>query len=122
MNHKHEYLLEVFDEKDIPFPFNEKDYPKFDKRDTYNLNDTIACWLYERLRFFQEHTIINLDYHKFNIDGEELTQRQCIQKMVDDCKVIMLGDIWDDESFNQMEVAKYDLFKILGEVYWAMWW
>ena len=122
MEHKHEYLLEVFDEKDIPFPFNQEGYSEFDARDTYDLFDTITCWLYERLRYFQEHTIINLDYHKFNIDGEELTQRQCIQRMVDDCKVIMLGNILDDESFNQMEIAKYDLFKILGEVFWAMWW
>ena len=122
MEHKHEYLLEVFDEKDIPFPFNQEGYSEFDARDTYDLFYTTTCWLYERLRYFQEHTIINLDYHKFNIDGEELTQRQCIQRMVDDCKVIMLGNIWDDESFNQMGIAKYDLFKILGEVFWAMWW
>jgi hypothetical protein len=120
MEHKHKYLLEVFDEKDIPFPFNAAEYPQFDGRDTYNLDFTLVCWLYERLRFFQEETCIKLDCHKFDIDGEILTQAQCIQRMIDDCKVIMTGDIWTDEE--TMTPAKDDLFKVLSEVYWAMWW
>lgn len=122
MEHKHEYLLEVFGEKNIPFPFNQEDYCEFDSRDTYSLDHTLVCWLYERLRYFQEGTIINLDYHKFDIDGEELTQAQCIQRMIDDCKVIMVGDLWKDEDSKKMEVAKDDLFKVLSKVYWAMWW
>lgn len=118
----HKYLLEVFDEKYIPFPFNQLDYAPFDGRDTYNLDFTIVCWLYERFRFFQEESCIDLDYHKFDIDGEELTQGQCIQRMIDDCKIIMLGDIWNDEEGKKMTVAKDDLFKVLSKVYWAMWW
>lgn len=120
MNHK--YLLEVFPEDEIPFPFNQEGYSEFDKRDTYSLFYTLACWLYERLRFFQEGTCIDLNFWKFNIDGEELTQAQCIQRMIDDCKIIMLGNDWDNDEFEKMNAAKDDLFMILSKVFWAMWW
>ena len=76
MEHKHKYLLEVFDENEMPFPVNQSDYADFDERDTFDLKYTLVCWLYERLRFFQEGTCIDLNFHKFDIDGEELTQAQ----------------------------------------------
>lgn len=122
MEHKHKYLLEVFDENEMPFPVNQSGYADFDERDTFNLEYTLVCWLYERLRFFQEGTCIDLNFHKFDIDGEELTQAQCIQRMIDDCKIIMVGNDWDDGEFKKMDAAKDDLLKVLGKVYWAMWW
>ena len=79
MDKSHEYLLEVFDEDHIPFPYSEEDYAAFDRRDTYNLDDTFACWLYERLRYFQDNACIDLTYHTFEIDGVVLNQEQCIQ-------------------------------------------
>lgn len=120
MNSSHEYLLEVFDEDHIPFPYSEKDYAAFDGRDTYNLDETFACWLYERLRYFQDNACIDLTYHTFDIDGVVLNQEQCIQRMIDDCKIIMTGDIMDDHEL--MEDAKNDLFNVFSKVYWAMWW
>lgn len=118
----HKYLLEVFSENEIPFPFNQKSYSKFDERDTYSLNFTLVCWLYERLRFFQEGTCIDLNFWKFNINGEALTQAQCIQRMINDCKILMTGDDYKEEDINKMNVAKDDLFMVLNKVYWVMWW
>ena len=120
MNHK--YLLEVFSEDKIPFPFNQESYSDFDERDTYSLDSTLVCWLYERLRFFQEKAskMVDFDFHTFDIDGKTLTQTQCIQRMIDDCKVIMTGDEFEDQV--EMNAAKDDLFKVLSKVYWYMWW
>ena len=120
MDSSHKYLLEVFDEDHIPFPYSEEDYAAFDRRDTYNLDDTFACWLYERLRCFQDDACIDLTYHTFEIDGAVLNQEQCIQRMIDDCKVIMTCDIMDDNEL--MEDAKNDLFNVFSKVFWAMWW
>ena len=118
----HKYLLEVFSENEIPFPFNQENYSKFDERDTYSLNFTLVCWLYDRLRFFQEGTCIDLNFWKFNINGKALTQAQCIQRMIDDCKILMTGDDYKEEDVEKMNVAKDDLFEVLNKVYWAMWW
>lgn len=119
---KHKYLRELFPDGSIPFPYGEKDYPDFDPRDTFSMEYTLAAWLYERLRYFQsdEHVCIDLNYHTFDIDGEELTQLQCIDRMIEDCKIILTSD--DFTEFDKMEAAKNDLFMVLSKVYWAMWW
>ena len=120
---KHKYIRELFPDR-LPFPYDEEDYNEFDERDTFNLDNTLILWLYERLRYFQDHAskVVNFDYHKFEIDGEELTQRQCIDRMVEDCKAIMTELNADEEDFKAADVAKDDLFKVLSKVYWAMWW
>lgn len=119
---KHKYLHELFPDGGIPFPYDEEDYPDFDKRDTYNMDLTLIAWLYERLRYFQDKIsqIVDLTFHKFEVDGMELTQRECIDRMVADCAIILLGDSIKD--FEEMNAAKDDLLKVLSEVYWAMWW
>lgn len=121
---KHKYLHELFPDGNLPFPYREEDYHDFDKRDTYNLDDSLVSWLYECLRYFQDHAakIIDFNYRKFNIDGEELTQLQCINRMVDDCAVILKTSSYDREHADKLDAAKNDLFKVLSKVYWAMWW
>lgn len=121
---KHKYLQELNAHPDQLFPFLEKDYPDMDVRDTWNMDGTLILWLYERLRFFQEEVsqMIDLDFddHKFVIDGKELTQRQCIDRMVEDCKILIVSD--DFEEYEKMVEAKDDLFKIWSVVHFAMWW
>jgi hypothetical protein len=119
LNHK--YLYELFpDVERVPFPFGEEDYAPFDERDTFSMDMTLIAWLYERLRYFQDEVSqrIDLTYHKFAIDGEEFTQRECIDRMVKYCKTILL----EDDVTEKTLCATEDLFKILSKVYWAMWW
>ena len=121
---KHKYIRELFPDY-IPFPYSEEDYHEFDERDTFNLDDSLLMWLYERLRFFQDEAskIVVMDdpeHCTYDIDGEKLTQMQCIDRMVEDCKVALLSD--DFHEREQMDAAMRDLFKVLSEVYWAMWW
>ena len=70
----------------------------------------------------QDETCVDLNYHRFDIDGEELTQMQCIDRMIEDCVVMLKGNLWEDEEHDKMDAAKDDLFKVLSKVYWAMWW
>lgn len=129
---KHKYLRELFPDGDLPFPYGEEDYHDFDERDTFNLNGVLIAWLYERLRYFHDdpHVCVDLTFHKFDIDGEELTQLQCIERMIEDCKTILLYDcsVFDDykeenEYFESIvDPAKNDLLMVLSKVYWAMWW
>lgn len=119
---KHEYLHELFPDGKLLFPYSEEDYHDFDTRDTFNMNHTLIMWLYQCLRFFEEEAskVVNFNFHKFDIDGEELTQMQCIHRMVDDCTVIIKSD--EFEEMEKIDAAKDDLFKVLSKVYWAMWW
>ena len=119
---KHKYLHELFPNGDITYPYSEEDCADFDVRETYDMARTLIAWLYEHLRYFQEKAsqIINFEFYEFEINGEELTQIQCIDRMVEDCKIILTSDDWNE--FDKMEAAKNDLFDILSKVYWAMWW
>lgn len=130
---KHKYLRELFADDNIPFPYGERDYHGFDARDTFNMDNTLVMWLYENLRYFQDEAskIIDFDNHEqvYDIDGKELTQRQCIDRMVLDCAIILdnSNDITESieeemHYFNEKDAAKDDLFKVLSKVYWAMWW
>ena len=121
---KHKYIHELFPNR-LPFPYNEEDYGEFDDRDTFNLDASLLMWLYERLRYFQDKVSKNIvmdnpEHRTFEIDGERLTQLQCIDRMVEDCKVALLSD--DFTERDQMDTAMRDLFKVLAEVYWCMWW
>lgn len=121
---KHEYLRELFPEGNLPFPYREGDYHDFDRRDTFNMDETLAAWLYEGLRYFQDEAskVVDFEFHTFDIDGEEFTQMQCIDRMIEDCVVMLKGNLWEDEEHDKMDAAKDDLFKVLSKVYWAMWW
>lgn len=121
---KHKYLQELYPKNELPFPFGEKGYAEFDERDTFNLDFTLAAWLYERLKYFQDEAskVIDFGHYRFDVDGEELTQIECINRMIEDCKIIILGDTFLEDDFKKMNKAKDDLFKILSKVYWTMWW
>lgn len=119
---KHKYLRELFLDDKLPFPFGEEDYHDFDERDTFSMDYTLIAWIYECLRFFKEETPIDLTYHIFNIDDEELTQIQCIDGMIEDCKIVLLNNGTFGSQFAKVDAAKDDLFKVLSKVYWAMWW
>ena len=121
---KHKYICELFPGR-LPFPYNEEDYGEFDDRDTFNLDASLLMWLYERFRYFQDKVSKNIvmddpEHRTFEIDGKRLTQLQCIDRMVEDCKVALLSDDFDERD--KMDAAMRDLFKILAEVYWCMWW
>ena len=136
---KHKYLRELFPDGGLPFPYGEDDCADFDERDTFNLDGTMIAWLYERLRYFQDEASQIIDFEqplamwgeKVLIDGEETTQLKCIDRMVEDCKTILLygegigfDNYKEEEKYFQsvVEPAKNDLFMVLSKVYRAMWW
>ena len=134
--YKHKYLAEL--EAKYPdlgqlYPFHEPDDKHltagleeygFDVRETFNLWVVLAMWLYERLRYFLEvgGSVINLTYHKFEIDGEKLTLQECVERMIKDCEIMIVKNEWITEDVEEMNVAREDLFKVLNKVYWALWW
>ena len=126
---KHKYLREIFPDS-VPFPYDEEDYHGFDARDTFNMDYTLIMWLYERLRYFQDkvsETIKMTDkLYMFGtevlIDDKETTLKECVDRMVKDCKIILLALDGIAENYAVAEVAKNDLFKVLSKAYWAMWW
>ena len=139
-------LVEKFYIDDNAYPFSLEDYPivdeehGFDLRETYALDQTMLVWFYRRLRYYLSQKVVDLDFHKFDIDGEVLTEKQCIERMMDDILVYLYDflDFVDETEFMRMEAntlvkkameesdakinAAKDFGKILGIVLPTLWW
>lgn len=95
----------------------------FDERETWALDHAFYCWLYERLKMYVERAskIVKLDFHKFEYEGEELTQQECIDRMMYGCEVYFAQeDEWDISEEDRKVIS--DIAKIWAIVLPAMWW
>ena len=123
---KFEYNHKKFfkDIKQEVYPFYEKGYHKLDVRDTYNMDDYMIASLYEHMKLYKKVTCVNLDYHVFIIDGVQLTQGECIDRIIDDCKFILNNRncLNTDEEQKEIDSKMRDALKVLAEIFWCMWW
>ena len=122
----HKYIKEITKLEETPYGWDEDSNRAskwreerriygFDERETWSLDYTFFCWLYERLLMFKEVNHISLDFHTFNINGKELTHGQCIDKMIDNCKEIILTD----DELPDLRNETLDIWKTCIN---AMWW
>lgn len=87
----------------------------FDEREVWNLDCTFFCWLYERLTMYKETACVDLNFHTFDVNGEILTQKECIDKMIENCKTIITKDM--DDNFE----LKKEVLAIWSKCIFAMW-
>lgn len=92
----------------------------FDDRETWNLDFVFYLWLYERLKMFLDVTVIDLDFHRFEYNGKEYTQRQMIDMMIERLEFCFSKEY---NSFNAEHVDYVlEIGKIWATVLPAMWW
>lgn len=98
----------------------QRDTYGFDERETWSLDYSFHLWLYERLKMFVEACCVNLDHHKFDYKGEEFTQRQMIDMMLERLEFSFKPDYndFDDKQFQYV----HEIGEIWAEVLPAMWW
>lgn len=128
--------------------FREKEYKKYyeevgvNPADTWNLSTTAMMWLYERLVEYRKQTegIINLEFHTFEVDGIDYTQKQLLDDLIEIAECILCepkniaieSEVWnrlvnnkywhersDDNFINDLEAR---FWKIWSIVFPAMWW
>ena len=93
----------------------------FDNRETWCLDRILAEWMYSRFMMYKEVTIVNLDYHKYNIDGKEWTQRECIDKIIENTKFYLCNETYAPDSTEVYEKLS-EAIKIMSKVIFDMWW
>ena len=83
---------------------------------------TFYCWLYERLKMFLDVNCIDLTFHKFEFEGETLTQQECIDRMLTGCATYFnCEDYRWDATEEEVKIIE-DVAKIWALVLPAMWW
>ena len=95
----------------------------FRVEETFALNWTYATWLYSHIKAYIEigGKVVNLRYHKFTIDGVELTQYECCKKIIsllDEYFSLADDEDWTHDGVEQLQAAT-NIFSIILP---AMWW
>lgn len=93
----------------------------FDDRETWSLDFAFYCWLYERLKMYLEVNFVDLTFHKFEYEGEELTQEECINRMLKGCEMYFKHEDSWNISEEEWKIIS-DVTKIWAIVWPAMWW
>ena len=93
----------------------------FDSRETWSLDSTFYIWLYERLMMFKEKAskVVDLTFHKFEYKGETLTQIECIDRMIEGCKLFIEDPDTQDEEKRKKINSVCEIWAIVIP---AMWW
>ena len=118
---EHPSHLGIVDSKRHKKWFQERRLYGFDSRETYSLNYTFYVWLYEHLMMYKEKAIevIDLEYHTIVFNGENLTQLECIDKMLEGCRLY----IKDCESTDKEVQRKIkEVVEIWSIILPYMWW
>lgn len=128
INMAHKYIKEIVDLEKTPYGWSEntgrdskwreeRRIYGFDERETWSLDTTFFYWLYERLMMYKEIDFIDMDAPQFNVNGVTMTQRECIDKMISNCKEIILY-----EGIDLQKELKYEVLDIWKECLFSMWW
>lgn len=109
----------------------EKDWVKIEAEtgvfdpDCWCFYDSFAKYLYSNLCHYLKTAskMIDLDYHKFTINGKEYTQRQAIKRMIEHLEIFIKNDdILTEEEWKKADKAMRKAMEIWVEIYPAMWW
>lgn len=100
-----------------------KKYGGWDERVTWNLNTFMTEQIYIWLKMYYKYAAINLDFHKFIIDGKQLNERECILRIIDDIEYwLKNNECFDQEKEKKAEAKIFDAYKTIGIIFPVLWW
>lgn len=94
----------------------------FASYETWCMNFHFYGWLYERLKMFVEVSCIDLNYHKFEFNGQEYTHKEMIDKMIYGCELAFAQEYDFKRLTEEEEQIVEDVPWIWATVMPAMWW
>lgn len=98
---------------------HEKKMYGFCSAETWNMDRIFCEWLYSHCKMYLEKAdgIVDMEFHSVEIGDEELTQLQCIQKIIELTGEALTGSD-AEEATRQLREA----ILIWAEVFPLMWW
>lgn len=102
----------------------------FDVRETWNLDFTMSCWIYEHLKMFKDVNPIAVEKEKFLIPilQDDLTEKMEERNLEEVLDIVCEGlegyILASDRIFrsNTVLVKAENAYKILAIVFPALWW
>ena len=92
----------------------------FDERDTYSMDITFYCWLLEHLMMYNEVNNLDLDKCPIKYNEQELTLQECINRMIDGCRIALTNSNYEFDSELKSKVD--DVVNIWAVTIHTIWW
>lgn len=93
--------------------------------ETWNFDSLFIDWLYCHLMMYKDTNCVNLDYHKFEFEEKEYSQKTAIDFILDALKEYIIFNHEDkvdikreSELFENVQKA----IRLFAEILGAMWW
>ena len=103
----------------------------WDERSSWNLNTFMVEQIYTWLKIYMDHAdgFVDLSFYKFDIDGKQLTERECILQVISDIEFWFSNNDAVEKEFAiykelamQAQTKIEEAFKILGIIMSVLWW
>ena len=111
----HKYLYDILPKGKTPYDFEfddeirnqkwekEREQYGFDERETWNLDFTFFCWLYERLKRYKEINCVDLSCKIVKVNDEEKTLEEWIDIMINNAEALILLNMFSEENIELAE-------------------
>ena len=80
------------------------------------------CWSldYNFIVWLNQHLKVNIEYHKFEYQGQEYTQKQLIERMIELSDNLIEDEHYFDwsEQYSSMTNELLDIFKLCFQTLW----
>ena len=128
MNHK--YLYDILPKGKSPYDFECYDEIRnqkweserlefgFDERETWNLDFTFFCWLYERLKKYKEVSSVDLTRKIVKVNNKEKNLEEWIDIMIKNSESLILANIYSEEN---IKLAEFTI-EIFKQTIFYLWW
>lgn len=98
---------------------DEKEMYGFCSAETWNMDRIFCEWLYSHCKMYLEKVdgIVDMEFHSVEIGGEDVTQLQCIQRILK-----LTGEALTDSDAEEATMKLREAILIWAEVFPLMWW
>ena len=126
----HKYLNDILPKGKTPYDFHYDDEVRnqkwrkeveeygFDERETWNLDFTFFCWLYERLRKYKEVSFADLTHKIVKVNNEEKNLGKWLDIMINNAEALILLDMYSEEN---IKLAEFTI-EIFKQTIFYLWW
>ena len=126
----HKYLENILPKGKSPYDFEcddeirnqkwekEREQYGFDERETWNLDFTFFCWLYERLKRYEEVSPVDLNCKNVKVNDEEKNLGEWIDVMINNAEALILLDMCSEEN---IKLAEFTI-EIFKQTIFYLWW